>query len=211
MKQVIVFGASGLAGSQIVAESLKAGHEVCAFIRKDTLSIDHPRLTEIQGDVYQAESVAAALQGREVVVCALGNRNYHDPTKVVYPALQVIVPAMIQQGITRLMAVNGSGMLNEDEHSLRRDQPNQLELLKYPRQDHFASFLFTIEQPIDWTIICPPRIKEGPADGAYLTRNAYFPEAGQSFITAGNLGHMIAREINQAHFIRKRVGIATKP
>jgi putative NADH-flavin reductase len=210
MKNIIVFGATGLAGSQIVKESLHAGHQVTAFVRGNTYPLLHERLHIIQGNIFRLEDIEPALFGKEAVVVALGNMNFEDSAKVITPALQTIIPSMLKQDIRRILIIAGSGMLNADEHTLRKDLPNPPTFLLYPRQDHFAAFLYTVEQPVEWIFLCPPQIKEGDADHHYTVQASYFPPHMQGFITAGNIGHFVAQELDAAAFIRKRVGIATR-
>lgn len=112
MKKIIVFGATGLAGSQIVIESLKAGHHVTAFMRGSTYSHQHDHLRSIQGNIFHVEDIERALIGYEAVIVALGNMDFEDSTKVIAPALQAIIPSMLRQNIRRIVIIAGSGMLN---------------------------------------------------------------------------------------------------
>ena len=71
--KIVVFGASGGTGVQIVQQALAAGYNVTAFVRTPArLTVQHPRLTVFQGDVLDADQVARAIQGQEAVISALG-------------------------------------------------------------------------------------------------------------------------------------------
>ncbi|MDX1521840.1 MAG: SDR family NAD(P)-dependent oxidoreductase, partial [Anaerolineae bacterium] len=73
-KKVVVFGATGGVGRQLVAQALEQGHAVTAFARTPAkLDINHENLTVVQGDVMDAASVERAMQGQEAVLAALGS------------------------------------------------------------------------------------------------------------------------------------------
>jgi putative NADH-flavin reductase len=55
---VLIFGASGRTGRELVQQALAQGHRVTAFVRDSTkLGIEHARLAIRQGDVTDYVSV----------------------------------------------------------------------------------------------------------------------------------------------------------
>ena len=70
--QIIIFGASGGTGLEVVKQALEAGHVVTAFVRTPTkISIQHPNLTLFEGDVMNAEAVEKAITGQDAVISVL--------------------------------------------------------------------------------------------------------------------------------------------
>ena len=56
--RVLIVGATGGTGRQLVAQALERGYAVTAFVRDPSrLQVDHPQLTVIQGDVLDYGSV----------------------------------------------------------------------------------------------------------------------------------------------------------
>lgn len=207
MKNILVFGATGKAGLQIVRECLKAGHAVTAFTRQEQFPIQHPNLHVSTGTLNSQTAVIQAMSGQEVIVLAVGNRNYDDPTMVVFPLARLVVTAL--SSTQRLLVVSGSGLLLYDAKTLRRDLPGQPTQLTNQRADHWATYQYISPLDIDWTFLCPPRILDGDADGNYVLSTSYFPADGQPFITAGNIGHYVGQEIIDCQHRQTRVGIAT--
>jgi NAD(P)-dependent dehydrogenase (short-subunit alcohol dehydrogenase family) len=79
---LIVFGATGGTGRQVVAQALTAGHAVTAVARRpDALAIRHDRLAVLHGDVLEPATLAQPLAGQDAVVSALGVRS-RAPTTV---------------------------------------------------------------------------------------------------------------------------------
>lgn len=73
--RLVVFGATGGTGRQLVEQALTQGHIVTAFVRDPAkVSTKHEKLRIVQGDMLRSESVEAAIAGQDAVVSALGIR-----------------------------------------------------------------------------------------------------------------------------------------
>src|SRR5436190_19893227 len=82
--RVLIVGATGGTGRQLVAQALERGYAVTAFVRDPSrLQLDHPQLTVIQGDVLDYGSVEAAMRGQEAVLSALGHKRFFYPTRIL--------------------------------------------------------------------------------------------------------------------------------
>lgn len=70
---LLLFGASGATGHEIVKQAMAQGHHVTAFVRDPVkLTIKHEWLKLVQGNVKDFSSVDAAVKGHDVVLSALG-------------------------------------------------------------------------------------------------------------------------------------------
>jgi FlaA1/EpsC-like NDP-sugar epimerase len=75
--RVLIVGATGGTGRQLVAQALERGHVVTALVRHPpALRVEHPRLHVMRGDVLDYPSVEAAMPAQEVVLCALGHKRF---------------------------------------------------------------------------------------------------------------------------------------
>jgi putative NADH-flavin reductase len=110
MKKMIVFGASGGTGIEIVKLSLAAGHEVTAVVRSpDAFILRDSRLTVIKGDVLDPSSFVGAMKGKDIVVSAIGNRST-KPTTVYSAGIHNILHAMQVQGIKRFIGITAGAL-----------------------------------------------------------------------------------------------------
>ena len=65
--RITILGASGGTGRELVKQALAGGHEVTAFVRTPAkLTITHPALLVLQGNVSDASAVSNAVAGRDV-------------------------------------------------------------------------------------------------------------------------------------------------
>jgi len=205
-KKVIVFGATGLMGQQIVKENIKAGNEVSVYIRQAEFLIENVDL--ITGELSDETKISESIKGFDVVVSAVGNRNYEDPTQVVTPLVKTIIKAIAAN--QRFIVVAGSGLTLFDAKTLRRDLPGQPEFLKNQRADHWEAYCLLAPLDIDHLVICPTMVVAGDADGNYLFGEKYFPKSDQKQVFAGNVAHFIAKEINEEKFNKTRIGVVNQ-
>ena len=76
--KILVLGATGRTGRLFTRKALEEGHAVTAYVRNPdkarTLLGTHPNLTITPGDLNDAEQLAAASTGQDVMVSLLGQK-----------------------------------------------------------------------------------------------------------------------------------------
>jgi uncharacterized protein YbjT (DUF2867 family) len=106
--RLLIVGATGGTGRELVAQALERGHEVTAFVRDPArLRADHPRLRLVQGDVVDAAAVDRAMQGQD---SALGHNKFFYPTRILSEGTRNIVRAMEAHGVRRFICETSLGI-----------------------------------------------------------------------------------------------------
>jgi putative NADH-flavin reductase len=109
--RVLILGATGGTGRQLVAQALERGIAVTALVRDPSeLRVDDPRLTVIRGDVLDYASVETAMRGQEAVVSALGHKRFFYPTRILSEGTRNILRAMETLGVPRLVCETSLGI-----------------------------------------------------------------------------------------------------
>jgi putative NADH-flavin reductase len=109
--RVLIVGATGGTGRQLVAQALERGFAVTALVRSPSkLHVDHPQLTVIQGDVLDYASVDAAMRGQEAVLSALGHKRFFYPTRILSEGTRNILRAMSTHAVPRLVCETSLGL-----------------------------------------------------------------------------------------------------
>jgi putative NADH-flavin reductase len=109
--RVLIVGATGGTGRQLVTQALERGHEVTALVRDPSrLQIAHPRLMVIQGDVLNEASVDTAMRGQEAVLSALGHKRYFHPTRILSEGTRNILRSMQAHGVRRFVCETALGI-----------------------------------------------------------------------------------------------------
>ena len=109
--KLLIVGATGGTGRQLVAQALEQGHTVTAFVRnRSALKIEHPQLKVMQGDVLDYASVESAVRGQEAVVSALGHKKLFYPTRILSEGTRNIVRAMKAHDVSRFVCESSLGI-----------------------------------------------------------------------------------------------------
>ncbi|TVT49651.1 SDR family oxidoreductase [Amycolatopsis rhizosphaerae] len=106
----VVFGATGYLGGRLVPELLRAGHEVRAVARdpgKLAETAWHDRVEVVRGDVGDAPSVAAALDGREVVYYLVHSLHRKDFVRLDRQGAQTVAGQAARAGVGRIVYLGG--------------------------------------------------------------------------------------------------------
>src|SRR5215469_1273437 len=148
---ILVFGASGRTGQELVKQGLAQGHIVTAFVRHpESFDIVHPQLKVVKGDAADRGPVERAVRDQDVVVCALGGANLLKRDQAVVVGVHNIIIAMEGTGINRLI------YLSADTVHATRDQLNPLRKVFVPllfhnsAEDHELNERMIEQSHLDW-------------------------------------------------------------
>jgi putative NADH-flavin reductase len=207
--RVIVFGATGGTGREIVAQALERGHQVTAFVRNPAkLTMSHERLSVARGDVLDASSVEVAVAGHDAALCAIGNRHYVLPTNILSKGTRHIVGAMQTHGVRRLVCETSLGV---------GDSFGRLgvyyTLFVYPVIMPFYWFDKEEQEKIvrrsslDWVIVRPGQLTNGRERGAYK----HGPKVGNYLwsvaISRADVADFMLNQLGDTPYLRSAVGV----
>ncbi|SCC05924.1 MULTISPECIES: NAD(P)-dependent oxidoreductase [Priestia] len=115
---IALLGTTDRVGQQLLELLLENNHKVKALVRNiQRLSISHANLTVIEGDAREEKVLDCLFHGQDVVISTLGT----DGANVISESMPVIVKAMNNQGIERIITVGTAGILQtRTEPSLYR-------------------------------------------------------------------------------------------
>ena len=121
--KLVVLGASGGCGQQLVQQAKARGHEVRCTVRAGS-SYQAPSGVELlSGDLNDLAFMKRAVSGREVVLSALGLRlkglgPWHAPEvpDLLSKSTPVLIAAMKAEGVKRLMAISAGGVGDSHDH-----------------------------------------------------------------------------------------------
>ncbi|MEU6408664.1 NAD(P)H-binding protein [Microbispora sp. NPDC046933] len=167
--RITVFGATRGTGRRFVRLALERGHEVEVVARRPEAVTDrHPNLTVRRGDVLAPETVG--VEGADAVVYVVGPSG-RGPTNLYSEGGRNVMDAMARQGVRRIVAVtNALG----DQPSDTMPQRLLKRLVRRVFLEAACRDARLLEREIrtrdlDWTVVQPPRLTNGPARGAYRT------------------------------------------
>ena len=172
---ITVFGANGRVGSLVVAEALKKGHKVTAFVHGNSLFEDNPILSIVKGDVYNLDDVKNALSGSDCVISTLG--SWGTPKKdILSMGMSNIVPAMKELGIKRIVSLTGAGCRAYKAETSMVEKLSRIPLvLLAPKilKDAEKHMKILNESNLDWTVLRSPVMNSSGDKMAYNIVNKY--------------------------------------
>ncbi len=207
--KLIIFGATGLVGKQLVQQALFNKHHVKAFGRNvyTTDYLETENLQLLQGALFDEVEVYNAIKGCDAVLSAIGgSMDGTDKTRTL--GMKNIIKQMQKAGVKRIIGIGGLGVLNADENSLLVDKDDYPPEYKAVGFEHKKAFELLNESGLDWTFVCPPNIiNQGPT-GSYVTNANYPPEQNKYKINAGDLAMFMLNELGKNEYVKQRVGIS---
>lgn len=153
--ELIVFGASGLLGTRLVAEARERGHEVTAVARDASRLDDREgRVRVASADATDPESVAAVAAGHDVAISAV---TQHEAPEMLVDAARGLLEGLARAGVPRLISVGGAGSLEVAPGRRLVDTPDFRE--EWKREALAAAEALEVfrqaETPVEWSFVSP--------------------------------------------------------
>ncbi|WP_461534206.1 NAD(P)-dependent oxidoreductase [Sinomicrobium sp.] len=159
--KILVFGATGSVGKEIVKQALNQGHQVTAFVRnlENSGLRNSANVKLIKGDVTYYSNVEKALRDQDAVLCAIGDGKIG---KVRNLGTKNIVEAMEKNNVKRLICQStlGMGESYDNLNFLWRYIMFGF-LLKKAFQDHKLQEQHILNSDLDYTIVRPSALTDG--------------------------------------------------
>lgn len=200
--KVALIGATGNAGSRVLAELLSRGHTVTAIVRRPERVPAHDRVTAVATDGSEA-SLSAAIAGHDAVVSSV---------RFVDLAPEVLVAAVRASGVRRYLVVGGAGSLIHPDgiqEAMRPEFPEPFRPNSLRGGDLLALLRATPE--LEWTFISPPRFfRAGERTGRFRTGKDHMlmDAAGQpTAISYEDLALALVDELEAPRHVRERFTI----
>ena len=167
--RILVVGATGETGQQIVEQSLAQGHNVTALVRQpDRFDMQHPSLQVVKGDVLDPASLDA-VQGQDAVISSLGTKKIgFEPVTLLSEGTKNLLQAMERHSVKRLVCITGIGAGDSKGHGgLLYDKLILPLILKRIYDDKDRQEAEIRQSNLDWTIVRPGGLTNDLAKGKY--------------------------------------------
>ena len=203
--KLAIFGATGKTGIEITKQALAKGYQVTAFVRDPArLPIRDDRLTFIIGDIEDPSLVHQAVRGQDAIVCALGSRDLKI-TSIRTIGTKYIIQAMVESSVRRLIIISAMGTGESWDTLSLINKFFYAVLLRSTRKDHESQEAIVKKSGLDWTIIRPSGLTDGPRTGKYEVGELV--SAKKSTISSADVADLILKELEQNALVSKAVTI----
>lgn len=205
--KLIVLGATGGTGLQIVGQAIERGHSVTAFVRSpERLKKFADRITVIQGGLLRSDQMTRAIQGQDAILSGFGPRNpvSKAETDLLERFAVTLTGAMRNAGVRRVVVLS-TAFLFKDAIIPPANLVGRL-FFRGIVVDATAMEQIIVKSELDWTLARPPQLTDKPHTGTYRIREGHLPRFGFSISRADVADFMIGAAEKRA-FIGKVVGV----
>ena len=203
---ILILGATGRVGSQLVNYTLHDKHHVTALVRSpEKIQINNEHVTIIRGDVLNKEDIERAMYGIDVVISALNT----DGATTLSESMPHIIEAMENEGIQRIITVGTAGILQSrtTPDLLRYQSSESKRKLTRAAEEHHKVYDLLKQSSLHWTIVCPTYLPDGDRLGEYRVERDYLPVDGVK-IHVSDTAEFTYKQMYSNNYIKSRVGIA---
>jgi uncharacterized protein len=207
--RILILGANGRVGTQLVKQALEQGNIVTAFVRdKSKMKIEESANLKIfTGNAENKKDLTEAMYKQDAVLSALGGNGLNEDPKRYALRMTNIIEAMKANGVKRIIAIANRGVLQFDENTVIKDKSDFSPEYKNVVEGHWQTYFTLLKSDLDWSVIAPSDIREGEAKKNYRTRKNYHPQNGE-YISTGDVAFAMLEELKKNEFLKSRFGIA---
>jgi putative NADH-flavin reductase len=207
--KIAILGASGATGRLLTERCLAAGHEISALVRTPKTFPFRDKVRVVEGNAFDGTAIRETISGSDVVLSALGARSL-GKEDVLERAVPLIVAAMQQAGVRRIIVLGSAGA---KEDALKKQfAPRRWfvqtvvynTFLKWPVASQRAQFAALSASGLDWTMVMPPMLLNGPARGVYRIDGEALPRNGMR-ISRSDVADFMMQQIGDPRWIGKGV------
>lgn len=216
--KILLLGASGRTGKQIIEAALKRGHQISAIVRNPEKLKDY-KIDVTQGTPYDYETVEKAIKGCDAVINTLNVSRKSDgpwsplaaPKDMISHSAANAIKAMEKEGIKRIVAMSTLGAGRTWKHI-----PGFLKFLvsisnlRFAFRDHGQQEELLEKSDLDYTICRAPMLNdERNETGAVATPEGKIPAS--RYLSRNTAAEFYLDIIEKKQHIREALSLANKP
>ena len=209
MRRILVLGATGATGRQVIEQAAATDLEVTALVRApDKLPAAGRQLRVVTGDIRtDSPDVRAAFEGQDAVISALGVGKSFKSGGLIAQASQLIVSAMREHGVRRLVFTSAFGVGATWQDTPLVPRLFMKTLLRDVYADKAAGEQVIKNSGLDWTIVYPAGLTNGPRTGSARVgerlKLSGFPRVSRDDVAA-----VLLQQLDDRRFVGKGILVA---
>jgi putative NADH-flavin reductase len=205
--KLLVVGATGGTGLEIVRQAVERGHSVTAFVRSpDRLKMFRDRIAIKQGNLLNSAELEEVMKGHDAVLSGFGPRV---PISKADANLQqqfaiALTSAMLHTEVKRVV-VESVAFLFKDSIVPPAYLLGRL-FFRSTVADTSAMERILEESGLDWTIVRPPELTDKTYTGKYRVREGHLPRFGFK-ISRADVADLMIKLVEDHSSIHKVLGV----
>lgn len=201
--QLLILGASGLTGHQLVKQALEKSHQVTAIVRDPAkLNVSHQNLTVVTGDVLDEQALTNSLRGKDAVLSALGKGKSFKSSDLMTKSVTNLIYGMKTTNVSRLILLSafGVGETFKDTNFIQKFFFKTF--LKNIYSDKAKADSLLRQSSLDWTLVYPVVLTNGPSTSSYKVGDV-LPMKGMPKISRANVADFMLQQLSDNTYLRR--------
>jgi putative NADH-flavin reductase len=206
---LMIVGATGGTGQQLVTQALERGHQVTALVRRPPRAEPRPGLTLVVGDVLDPCSLERAMPGQEAVLSALGHKRWFGPNQILSEGTRNLIAAMGRYGVQRLICETALGISDAWwQMGLYYTLFVRPVILPFYFRDKARQEAVIRASDLAWTIVRPGMLTNGPQRGQYRHGSRVGHWLWTVRISRADVAAFMLDQLTDRRYVRAAVGVA---
>jgi putative NADH-flavin reductase len=207
--KVVIFGANGKTGTLVTEQALAKGHMVTAYIRRaGALVQQHPNLKTVIGNLNDAAKLKEAITGADGCISVLGGSSLTKHSHEITKGIDNIITIMEQENVKRFVYLSSIGA--GDSRNLMGPMIRFFiadVMLRVPLADHTANEERIAKSSLNWTLVRPAGLTNGPRTGRLKHGNTIKVMKGSPQISRANVASFIVDQLTDTRYTNESVWI----
>lgn len=210
--KLLIIGATGGTGRELVKQALELGHKITILVRNSEKVLTvHPSLQVINGNVLNIKEVEQAVSGQDAVISSLGHKRFFIKTNILSEGTKNIIASMEKQNVKRFICITTLG-INDSRFRLGLYYTlfTIPIILFFYFRDKSKQEKLIMNSKLDWTIVRPGQLTNSKLTGEYQVGNNVGNYFMTKTISRANVAHFILSQLCDKTFFHKKVGIVNR-
>jgi putative NADH-flavin reductase len=202
--RVLILGATGATGLEVVRQALAQELFVTAFVRNPArLTVGGPTLRVIQGDVADYAGVAGAVEGQDAVVSTLGVGRPLRSDPAVIEGVRHTLRAMEAHSVRRLVYLSFIGVRESRAAAGLLIRYVARHPLRHEIADHEAKEELIRASGCDWTIVRAPKLSNALPTGRYRHGDGIVATSVFPVLPRADVAAFLLRQLSERTYVRQ--------
>lgn len=205
--RILIFGANGKTGLELVKQALDQKHKVTAYVRRtNAINIKHSNLELIVGDLNETAKIDEAIYKSDVCISALGGKSLRRHAIEIRNGIENIVSSLKKYQEKKFIYLSSIGA---SESRFYMKQPMRFIIcdliLKVPLFDHTLNETLIKSKVPNWTIIQPGSLHDKDLSSKLVHSDKAITLKGNPTISRASVASFILQQAASNTYLNKSV------
>lgn len=202
---IVIFGASGATGQQLVKQALSYGYRVTAFVRNAAkIACTHEHLSVVTGNLTDAAMLEEVIKNQDAVFSALGASSPFKYDQTVTNGIRNIIETMVMHNTRRLIYLSFAGVKQSRSKAGFLVQHIAPKLLPAEINGHEIRERMITQSPLQWVIVRPPTLTNGKHTRQFRCGEEIHAKKFPVVISRADVADFMLRQLTDDSFLMKK-------